>query len=422
MTFPLHRLHAFLDHEKTRLILLVCGPLVALIGNAASDIWLVVFCIYGLLLAGLSRHTACLQQKWFIAAFLFWLWLLFTALMSPWPGNAIDDAASWIRFPLFAALLPLLLSHPERDLKTPFVFAVLSGVILMLIMLMIERIQDPDSLRLYGPWGQSPKPGWYLSTLGLFAALYAMEKAKLLRGHMWALYLLPVCVVLGSFATGEIYTTLSVLLGLVVYKLLTRSHLWQFGLAALICAILTGIMLFYHQDLLFRFTEQALTRLPWLPSSDYYEAWKGGLMAGLVNWPFGVGADNFDPYCLSMASSERWDTLGVKACHPHPHQLYLQIMAETGLTGLVLFITMIVFLFVTLFKRFQTKSKPVELAKPFCFISLPLALSLLIVGFWPVSTFSEAFGQHKNFFLWFIIALAVALPLSPTRAYEEKYS
>jgi O-antigen ligase len=394
-------------------IMLFMGPLIALLGNAASDLWLVGFSLFYLtywiafgritisqsaILSPITKRFDLIQSLvylknhhiWFIIAFLFWLWLIVTSLTSFWPIRALTESLPWIRFPLFALLLAHCLFYYSKA-RHAFMLGIWVGVMILLAVLLVERLQNPDALRLYGTWGQHPKPGWYLYGFGLILGVFALNKANGWRDSLWAL--VPIAIFVGAVATGEIYTTMSILLGFGTFIAFDRfkfSFLMLMGVGAL---LLIATLFITNPDLMHRFTSQAITRLPWLPSSDYRDAWFGGISVGLLNPLFGVGADNYDLFCKSFSIGQRMTDLHVAFCHPHPHQLYIQVFAETGLLGIVLFCLMAL----ALLQKILT-IKPI----------LIMPVALMVVALWPISTFSEGFGQHKNFYLWLLIGVSLA--------------
>ena len=124
----------------------------------------------------------------------------------------------------------------------------------------------------------------------------------------------------------------------------------------------------------------------------------GGLNAGLLNHYFGIGADNYEIYCKDLLNQGQIQLLNVKTCASHPHNLFIQVFAETGLPGLLLFCVLAISLLNEPLKHFNF-NRP-------CTLCIT-ALAILIMVFWPISTYSQAFGQHKNMFTWFLIGWAL---------------
>ena len=209
------------------------------------------------------------------------------------------------------------------------------------------------------------------------------------------------------FLTGQIYMSLSFTLGIVVFVALSRSPV-LISLTLLSVAAAGGVLyLALDGPILERLSSAALTRLPWKETSDYYNYWVGGFHAGLHNLAVGVGPNNYNVYCPFMFEQGLGDMFPFTdlsprdGCNAHPHQRYLQVFAETGVPGLLLFVTMALVLLTQAVKAWRNASAGSGMAA--------VALTLLIVNFWPVSNYSEAFGQFMNTYYWFSLGLAVAL-------------
>lgn len=387
-----------LDHIKTQEYFLLAGPFVALIGNAASDIWLTLVAVMFLIQSAASRNWKWVREPWFLIALAFWFWIMAVSMVSEWPSNAMDQAGPWIRFPIFAAAMVFWLTRSGR-LWRQMLFSAMGGTVLLAIILVIERALNPEVLRLYGTWTQSPKPGWYMLGIGLPVVLWALSRLKESSSNAkWSIPLLFL-IFSATIATGEVYISISLFFATFVYVVLSRF--WHWSIFALGALILIGCLavLLTNQSLFYRFTSEILIRLPWLPTSDYYDAWMGGLNTGFLNPVLGIGVDNYQPFCENHERNGTLAILGVQFCRIHPHNLYIQTFAETGIPGLILLCALVITLLKTVSKKLNLfKLKPDAAA----------AIAIVFLVAWPVSTYSQAFGQHKNMFTWFLIGWAIS--------------
>ena len=170
--------------------------------------------------------------------------------------------------------------------------------------------------------------------------------------------------------------------------------------SGLIVLVAGGIIVSVRDPLLQeRLIHSITTRLPWMPSSDYNLPWTTGVTMAIENPLFGVGPKNFNLYCLSLKQAGTLEALlGVSECQWHPHNLYLQLADETGLYGLVIF-TLIAAYLIRLAYRHSKANRWTS--------NVPLIVMAVI--FFPIQTYSQAFGQSKNFYLWTLIGFALFL-------------
>ncbi|NVK34530.1 MAG: O-antigen ligase family protein [Rhodobacteraceae bacterium] len=395
----------FLNRNSTDLLIsvwLCSGAILALLGNAASDVWLTSVAVIFIVRSFILGDWAWTREPWVQMSGLFWIWILSVSTFSPWQSSNLGDAAAWIRFPIFAiGFATLFGQNPKISIDRLAIFTCF-GLAIFIGALVIEKIGNPDAERLYGTWGQNIKAGWYLFGFGLPVSLWAIWKANTnWRTLLWGGPLV-LCIVGAFLLAGDVYVTLSYLFGITIFLAFNGKH-WRrtamFGAAALVSI---GCVFFFFPDTADRYVWSLRTRLPWMESSDYFVPWMRGLNAGLLQPFFGLGVGVYEEACnalpqISVLDVGDYRTLG---CQNHPHQLYIQTFAETGTVGLLIFslaVLLIVFNGVS-FKRFFAQTEA-QLA----------AFCLLVVAFWPISTYSDAFGQHRNFFTWFLAAWALAL-------------
>lgn len=374
-------------------------PFAALIGNSYSDIWLSVTAAALLVYSAIKRDWRWARETWFVLAIVFWAWLMIASIVSQWPQNAMAQAAPWIRFPVFAAAFAVFYSS-ER-MKKAFMTAATAGVMILVVTLLIERLQHPDAVRLYGTWGQHTKAGWYLVGIGLPVILWHMQSLKdKPSSYAWRLPII-LATIISTISTGEVFSSIIIVAGTTMFAVILRPSWKVMAGAAGASILLAGLLLGTVDGLHERFVYSFAHRLPWMATSDYYDAWVGGLRVGLLNPIIGVGADNFEAYCnVQKQAGQLADALKVSKCHPHPHHLYIQVFAETGIIGLLLFVALVAAIMKKALACHPFTARKVEQTAPFM---------VLFLVFWPISTYSQAFGQHKNFFTWFLVGWALAL-------------
>jgi O-antigen ligase len=253
-------------------------------------------------------------------------------------------------------------------------------------------------------YGNPAEAAWILRAVGFVPAclaLYMMAKPdtrlqiRLLAGLFTAVWFLAFPI------GGEVYITLSISLALLVFLVASRSlNRWVIA-AGVGLAILCGIALSLNDSLLYRFTEQTLQRLPWKETSDYYPAWVGGLRTGMMEPVLGVGPEQYWVRCMALSDAAKIALLGTSDCSWHPHNTFIQLFAETGLLGVMVFITSLLSMTVTSIKVLRSQTGLERAVASAAFATFFLFL-------WPVSSYSAAFGQQMNGLTWFALGVALA--------------
>ena len=79
-----------------------------------------------------------------------------------------------------------------------------------------------------------------------------------------------------------------------------------------------------------RFGSQFINALPMSENSTFIKIWKGAIIAFQESPIIGIGPDVYRKMCPTL--TQGFDLVD---CHPHPHNYYIQLLAETGVIGLV---------------------------------------------------------------------------------------
>ena len=82
-------------------------------------------------------------------------------------------------------------------------------------------------------------------------------------------------------------------------------------------------------------------------SEGHESHWKSSYKMFLNNKVFGQGPNMFRYYCDYPEFK-----ISEKSCSTHPHNYFIQLFAETGLIGFILFVSVYLIIFLKLFKQF----------------------------------------------------------------------
>ena len=125
-------------------------------------------------------------------------------------------------------------------------------------------------------------------------------------------------------------------------------------------------------------------------SSDYHEPWKAGINIAFENPIFGIGPKNFNLYCMKLQQDANIESLlNITQCPWHSHNLYISIAAESGIIGLILFLLIVVYILLLAFRASRTTNWENN-----------TSFLLSFILFFPLQTYSQAFGQSLNFYFW----------------------
>jgi O-antigen ligase len=147
-------------------------------------------------------------------------------------------------------------------------------------------------------------------------------------------------------------------------------------------------------DAQWKYTTGLIDGIPLGPDSDYFRVMYGGFLAFLDSPVFGIGVGNYRALCDSLLQG-----LDGFRCDNHPHNYYIQMLAETGVIGFLAGVMMIAAMVWTAFSNGRRNVGHVVATTAFV---VPFGL------FFPIQSTADFFGQWNNIFMWSAVALSMA--------------
>ncbi len=391
--------------ETFCLVLWLFGPFVFLVERSPSDIWIVLVDLAFLTRCTFKGDWKWMRHWWPKSVFLFWMAMFLSALFSLTPIMAATEAAIWIRFPLLTFAFAFWLSNYPVMVRS---LLVMTGVGLALMMLTLtaeiyvnyEKWSSSSSMgaRLSWPYGD-PVSGNYLAKFGLIAVVWASVSlsSRNMITFFWggaAAGMLMLFTVL----TGERINSLIVFCTLGFTLLWLNRHRKKFLTLILSCLTFFSFFAISRSNYLkYKFTVSFFDGLFDTHDSGYIHLWQTGLEMFKTMPLTGVGPGMFRFLCNKITYADDFNP----RCDNHPHQYYIQVLAETGVIGFATFVMMIISLIYAVWANAQYSG---DLLKKSCFI-VPLAL------FFPFQSTADIFGQWVNAMMWYSISLAMAISL-----------
>ncbi len=265
----------------------------------------------------------------------------------------------------------------------------------------LNIVTGVDDFRISGPIGD---PNFYAQVLVVIVPLafhfMVSEKKLILRGlAAWCLVVCGLSIVF-TFSRGGAIALAIVLVSLLFYRRPKPAEIF------LMAVLVVGLLAFMPEAYTSRLNTigQIATG-----QTDVREeaSIRGRLSELLVAWQMfmdhpilGVGVSNYPNYYQSYS---RQIGLDPRTENREPHNLFLEVAAETGLVGLIVFIMILYFSFRSIFHAWHTFNK----------LDLPDYAGLVAVyGIGLVGYFTAAMFIHGAYprYLWLLIGIALALP------------
>lgn len=367
--------------------------------------------IVGLLFLGRSaarREWHWLREPFSVVTLLLIAWLVLVVTpLAVSPAKGAVDALLWFRLPLFLIALRswVLVSPAARNTLAIMLIALLVPLMIDTLWQMAYGVSlsgNPRIVtgRLTGVFVK-PKIGLYIGKMLLPALTICLLLAWGRRGWLLTLAAITLTAIATLLLTGErsVFIVTMLALGLAGSLLMWRHQPMRTPLliagGALAALVLT---LFFTSEWVQIRANQALQTMGNYPNSDYGLLAGAALDMGREHWLHGAGVHGFRLLCPIFELS------GGMFTGLHPHNLFLEWFAETGLPGLLLFCAMIGLLLREAWQHFLA-------AQGRACIVPALVLAVCLQHFFPLVGMQSVFTNWPAWMLWYPLAIAFsALP------------
>lgn len=393
-----------LDHLARGL--LIALPVLFIIGRAPADIAFSLIAILFLIRSGLGLGWGWLRTPWLTAALVFWGYLLLISAVAISPEDSYSRALPFLRFVLFAAALQHWLLADGRTLRR-FLISLALTVSFVLLDCLYQYVMGVDIIgrtaqgpsRLTGPFANDVV-GTFLAkvSLPLLGWWFAWSAG---RGHLsWSIGgLLALFIGLVILLSGERTALVSYAMGLGIVVLAVRTIRWPLLIIGLAGFIGLGSIIASDDELHERFVSVTVSDLQDFWNNRYgiifvraIEAWEQAPITGvgLKNFRLTCETDNF----RHAGPIDTW-------CFTHPHTPYLEVLSETGIIGLTLFLIMIGLVLKEIIAGWRP-SRP-------DFPLVAASAASLVMFLWPLMVSKSLFANWNAMLFWLAIGLAVAI-------------
>jgi O-antigen ligase len=348
-----------------------------------------------------SRRDLTSHVPWLtgaLVAFLAW-----SGMSAFWAESPSAASTSTFRFALDAMIIPIVFWAVRERKHVVWLFGVfVVGALLSVLWGLTEgKVAGGAAAAQVGRLSGANVEANVLATLLIVCTIFAcalalvLRRAPIARGLALAAAIAAMAAFFGTFSRGGMIALAVVLLAGCVYAGKARPAF----MALVIGVVLVGSV--FLQDT----TSGAVARLTSTSTSGRADVWKVGLRMVRANPIIGVGSGNYavaEPHYFLIAPGaiQRGDLI---IDTPFPaHNIYLQVLAEMGVIGLGLFLSVIVLSIraavtaVTLFAARGERSLEI----------LGRAIVVALAGILAADFFVS--DQHSKQ-LWLLLALGPAL-------------
>ncbi len=331
-------------------LLVYAMPALFLIGKAPPDIALSIIGVLFLVRSRLANDWSWLRTPWVTVGLYVWLYLVLASFAADDTGSALGRSVPWVRFVVFAAALQHWVLSDQLRRKR---LLVCTGAVLAFVAADtffqfyfsqdVFGISKYSSDRLTGPLRDPPpKVGAYVLRL-MFPVLVAlMFWAATNRRSLIANISAIAAVCLGVttiLISGERMPFILALFGLGMALILVPGMKRALLAATLAVGLSVAGFFAFSETVSNRSLESSVSTIGNFWQSHYGRIWLSSFRVADAHPLFGVGLKNFRTACPNEAYGALDDS--APRCDLHPHNMYLEWLAEAGVIGLGGFLCLI---------------------------------------------------------------------------------
>ena len=367
-------------------IIYIFIPVLLITGPFLPDLSVVIIGLIFVVNEILNKNLKIFKNNYFLLFLFFYLIILSSSFLSSYFAYSLRSSVPYIRFGIFALSIFLLISYNESILtKVTIVFIIILFTLFFdsIFELLFNKnifgwkITSGSNFRITSFFGDDEVLGSYVSRFfPLILSLIMFCKGKgYLKINNFIIFLIIIMSFIITLISGERTAFALILLSFILTFLTCKSlrKTILYSLATLL--FLSSIILSIHPDLKKRMYNSVISQMGLSKSSDrikiFSKVYEGHYIIShrmfLEKPIFGHGVKSFRKYC-----AEPENYLNETACTTHPHNIYMQLLAETGLIGFLFIFSLFIMLSLKLLKffveTFKIKENYIQQSKALMYI------------------------------------------------------
>jgi O-antigen ligase len=397
-------------------ILFVLIPLSLISGPFIPDLSLAIIAINFITLTIINKKYEIFDSKFLIFFLIFCLMIAIISIFSL-NTSSIQSSLFYFRFGLFSLAGYILLEEKKNLLN--YTLYLLLFIYLILFVDSIYQYKFGENLlgfkyinlhnfRITSFFGKDEILGSYsirLLPLTFFLIIFIFNHSIIKKRLLFTLLFIISSVII--LLSGE-RTSVALLFLMMVFLFISSFNLRKLLIFPMIISMITFAFIIYKSDIIkSRMIYTTINQLGLSEKSErlvvFSKTYEGHYLVALNMFKekpiFGHGAKMFRFYC-----SKKENFVADNACTTHPHNFYVQMLAETGLVGF-LFLMMIFFYILFLFFKnlyFQLKYKKQLISD----IGLCL-LSSYFITFFPILPSGNFFNNWLSIIIYYPLGFLI---------------
>lgn len=411
-------------NSKIISFLFISLPVFLITGPFLSDLAISIIALYGLFFIFLEKRIYLIKNLYVIFFFIFFLISLFSSLISEYIQLSLSASLFYFRFIFFSLGIYILIHKNDKILHFFFFLLTIAIVVLFIDMtfeylfefnilgnksILHNRVGSFFSLKIFGSESIAGNYIIRIMPIGLILILdnKIMFKNKKNRNLLIFFYIFaPVYLCLISGERTPFILSLIYLFMIFIFFPIERN----LKLISLLITLILSINLLI-------FSESSRERVVYgIYDSLNFESEKINIFSEIhqshIDSSFMIISDNFPlgigPKAFRQECKKKQYIINEHSCTTHPHNIYIQLLLETGLAGFVIIVLFYLYLMYGFFKNFYLFYKKKTSSLDYIYF-LPLLL-----------IFFPLMPSHQFYSNWWSIFIFLALGFLLTKLLPVK--
>ena len=334
--------------------LFILFPVFLVTGPALTDIYVTLTALFFFIYCLIKKDFFLFNNKLIILLFIFWLFLVFSSILSNHIIFSLKSSLPYVRF-IFFLLFIYFFSIKANYFFNEYIFKLMVIFIIFVTLdtylqffigveIFGHKIDLPNQNRLTGPFaGDERIVGSYLSNFIFLVFGYLLYKSK--NNYKKELLAFSVFILIYTciFLTGERMAFILTSFGSLLLLLFNFKLFKKFSVLLIILITILGFFTIKYDKVRVRMINSTFEVLGFdayyddknnnnlnFLDSHYGAHYLTAIEIFKDNKFFGSGAKTFRISCSNPEYANINSHNAFQRCSTHPHNYYLQILSETG--------------------------------------------------------------------------------------------